>query len=146
MAQLASLASIVGAGASIYGNVRAAQEQSRIRKAQNTAIAQQNAARAQELQIQRDADARDRQLALARTLAAARARLAAGGVQPNEGSAAALSAGLRTEAAADQSAQDSLLQTRLAQGRRSLLNPDGTLTAFLRSGRNIGTVARNLLD
>jgi len=146
MAQLASLASIVGAGASIYGNVRAAQEQSKLRKAQNAAIAQQNAARAQELQIQREADTRDRQLALARTIAAARARLAAGGVRPDEGSAAALSAGLQTEAAADQATQDSLLQARLAQGRRSLLNPDGTLTAFLRSGRAIGTIARNLLD
>jgi len=146
MAQLASLATLVGAGASVYGGVRAAQEQSKIRKAQNAAIAAQNAERAQQLTIQNEADARDRQQALARTIAAARARLAAGGVRPDEGSAAALAAGLRTDAAMDQGEQDALLQARLGQGRRSLLNPDGTLTAFLRSGLTVGRAMRNLLD
>ena len=38
-----------------------------------------------------------------------------------------------------------MLQSRLAQGRRSLLNTDGTLNAFLRSGQTLGTFARNLL-
>ena len=145
MAQLASLATLVGAGASIYGNVRAAQEQKKIRQAQNDAIRAQEAERAQQLTIQRQADARERQQALARTLAAVRARLASGGVRPDEGSAAALAAGLRSDAAADQAEQNALIDSRIAAGRRSLLNPDGTLTAFLRSGQTVGTAFRNLL-
>lgn len=145
MAQLASLATLIGAGASIYGNVRAAQDQAKARKAQNAAIAAQNAERAKQLRIEAEADARSRQEALARTIAAARARLAAGGISPNEGSAAALAAGLQSDAAATASEQDALLQSRLAQGRRSLLNSDGTLTAFLRSGQTFGTAVRSLL-
>jgi len=145
MAQLASLATIIGAGASIYGSVRAAQDQDRMRKAQNAAIAAQNAERARQLRIQRDAEARARQEALARTVAAVRARLAAGGVRPDEGSAAALTAGLRRDAETDISEQAALFESRIAQGRRSLLNPDGTLTAFLRSGPSFATIARNLL-
>lgn len=145
MAQLASLATLIGAGASIYGNVRAAQDQAKARKAQNAAIAAQNAERAKQLRIEAEANARERQAALARTVAAARARLAAGGVNPDQGSAAALTAGLRRDA--DASAQDeaALLQSRLAQGRRSLLNTDGTLTALLRSGQTFGTALRSLL-
>jgi hypothetical protein len=145
MAQLASLATLVGTGASIYGSVRAAQEQNRIRKAQNAALQAQAAERAEQLRIQRDADARSRQEALARTIAGVRARLAAGGVRPDEGSAAALAAGLRQDAAIDQSEDDALVASRIAQGRRSLLNPDGTLTAFLRSGQTFGSALRNLL-
>lgn len=145
MAQLASLATLIGTGASIYGNVRAAQDQAKARKAQNAAIAAQNAERAKQLRIEAEASARTRQEALARTLAAARARLAAGGVRPDEGSAAALAAGLRRDAASDLTEQDALLHSRLAQGRRSLLNTDGTLTAFLRSGQSFGTALRNLI-
>src|SRR5690242_15670374 len=117
MAQLASLATLVGAGASIYGNVRAAQEQGKIRKAQNAAVLAQTAERAQQLRIQNDADTRERQQLLARTMAAVRARLAAGGIRPDEGSAAALAAGLRSDAASDLGEQGALLQSRIAQGR-----------------------------
>lgn len=145
MAQLASLASLIGAGASVYGSVRAAQEQGKASKAQNDAIRTQQAERTRQLSVQSDADRRARQETLARTLASVRARLASGGLRPDEGSAAALTAGLRSDAEADQADQNALFDSRLAAGRRSLLNPDGTLTAFLRSGQTIGTAFRNLL-
>ena len=145
MAQLASLATLIGAGASIYGNVRAAQDQGRARKAQNDAIRAQEAERTRQLRIQGEADTRGRQEALARTIASVRARLASGGVRPDEGSAGALAAGLRRDAEADQADQNALLDSRLSVGRRSLLNRDGTLTAFLRSGQTFGTALRNLL-
>ena len=45
-----------------------------------------------------------------------------------------------------QNADDATLRARLAQGRGSLLNPDGTLTAVRSSGRTLGNIARNLLD
>ena len=145
MAQLASLATLIGAGASIYGGVRAAQEQKKIRQAQNETIRVQEAERARQLRIQSEADTRGRKEALARTISAVRARLASGGVRPDEGSAGALAAGLRLDSAADQADENALYDSRLAAGRRSLLNPDGTLTAFLRSGQTFGTALRNLL-
>ena len=43
-------------------------------------------------------------------------------------------------------AEDAVYQARLGQGRASLLAPDGTLTALLRSGRTLGGIARSLLD
>ena len=72
MAQIASLATLIGAGASIYGHVRTAQDQAKARKAANAAIAAQNAERAQQLQIEADANTRARKETLARTIAAAR--------------------------------------------------------------------------
>lgn len=146
MAALASLATVVGAGASIYGNVRQAQQQNALNKAQVQIAQQQEAARQETLQAQQAADARQRQATLARTIATARARLAASGISPDGGSAGALTAGLTQDAAAAQDAGDTTLRARLAQGRVSLLNPDGTFTALLQSSRSFGLAARNLLD
>jgi hypothetical protein len=146
MAALASLATLVGAGASIYGNARQAQQQNALNKAQVQIAQQQEAARQQALLAQQQADAQQRQLTLAKTIATTRARLAASGVSPDGGSAGALTAGLTQEAAAAQNADDATLRARLAQGRVSLLNPDGTFTALLQSGRTFGFAARSLLD
>ena len=49
-------------------------------------------------------------------------------------------------AEAAQGAEDATFRARMANGRASLLNPDGTLTALLQSGRGFGVIARNLLD
>jgi hypothetical protein len=94
MAQLASLATLIGAGVSTYAHIRQGQEMSAYRKAQERAAAAQDAARAQELTLERQSKARERGEQLRRTIAAARARLAASGVKPDEGSGAALTRGL----------------------------------------------------
>ncbi|MBK1658056.1 hypothetical protein [Paracraurococcus ruber] len=146
MAALASLATLVGAGASIYGNVRQAQQQNELNRAQIQIAQQQEAARQDALRAQQQEAALQRQQTLAKTIATTRARLAASGVAPDEGSAGALTAGLTQEAAAAQNADDATLRARLAQGRVSLLNPDGTFTALLQSSRTFGFAARNLLD
>jgi transcription initiation factor TFIID subunit TAF12 len=146
MAALASLATLVGAGASVYGNVRQAQQQNTLNKAQVQIAQQQEAARQQALLAQQQQDAQQRALTLAKTIATTRARLAASGVAPDAGSAGALTAGLTQEAAAAQTADDATLRARLAQGRVSLLNPDGTFTALLQSGRTFGFATRSLLD
>lgn len=146
MGALASIATLVGAGASIYGTVRQAQQTSAVSRAQAQQAQTQEVVRQDELTAARAADARNRSATLARTLATARARLAAGGVSPDQGSGAALAAGLRADAAADAGEDDALLRARLARGRASLLAPDGTLNAVLQSGRALGSIARNLLD
>jgi hypothetical protein len=146
MAQLAPIATALGAGASLYSTVRQAQVQSSNARAQTDAARQQEAARQQQLAAQQAAEARAREARLAGTTAAARARLAASGVSPDEGSAAALTAGLERDAAAAQSDSDQLFAARLAAGRRSLLNNDGSLTTWLRAGTSFGTSLRNLLD
>ncbi len=107
---------------------------------------QQEAARQDALRAQQAADAQARAQTLAKTIATTRARLAAGGVAPDAGSSAALTAGLTQEAAAAQTADDATLRARLAQGRISLLNPDGSFTALLQSGRTFGFATRSLLD
>lgn len=146
MAQLAPIATLFGAGASLYGTVRQAQVQSaQARRAQDAAQAE-NAARAQQLAAQQAAEARAREARLAGTVAATRARLAAGGVSPDEGSAAALTSGLRRDAAAAQADTDAVFAARLASGRRSLLNDDGSLTPWLRAGATFSNALRNLLD
>lgn len=146
MAQLASLATLVGTGATIYSQVRQGQQQQANAKAQAEMLRRQEAERQRQLQVTRDAEARARQDVLARTVASARARLGASGVRPDEGSGAALTAGLRQDAAADQAENDALFASRLAAGRRSLLNADGSLTAFLRAGQTFGTALRSLLE
>jgi hypothetical protein len=146
MGALTSIATLVGTGAGIYGNIRRAQGQAAYDRAQAQQQANINAARQRELEAQQAEQARQRQAILARTIAAARARFAAGGVSPDDGSAAALTGGLAQDAAATQAADDATFRARLAQGRTSLLNEDGTLTAALRSGRSFGFAARNLLD
>ena len=146
MGALASLATVLGAGATIYGNVRASQAQIANNKAQAQVTALQETARQEALAAQEQQQSLQRQQTLARTVAAARARAGASGVSPDTGSAAALTAGLTQEAAAAQGADNAAFQARMALGRSSLLNPDGTLTTLLQSGRTFGVAARNLLD
>jgi pimeloyl-ACP methyl ester carboxylesterase len=61
-------------------------------------------------------------------------------------SPAALTAGLRRDAAQDAAEDAAVASARLAAGRRSLLAPDGSLNAFLRAGQSLGGAVRNLLD
>jgi len=146
MGALTSLATVLGAGATIYGHVRQAQAQTAASHAQAQISAAQDAARQDMLLAQAQEQALQRQQALAHAVSSARARFAAAGVSPDQGSAAALTGGLAQEAAAAQGADAATLRARLADGRSSLLNPDGTLTALLQSGRSFGVIARNLLD
>ncbi|MGG5887988.1 hypothetical protein ACLF3G_12690 [Falsiroseomonas sp. HC035] len=146
MAQLAPIATAIGAGASIYGSVQQAQTQSASAKAQANAAREQEAARVAQASVQQSVDARAREQRLAGTLASTRARLAAGGISADEGSAAALTAGLERDAAAAQSDSDQVFAARISAGRRSLLNNDGSLTSWLRAGSTFGTSLRNLLD
>lgn len=146
MAQIAPIATVLGAGASIYATQRSAQTQAAQARQQAEQARAQNEARTQQLAAQQAAESRTREARLAGTLAAARARLAAGGVQPDEGSAAALASGLRHDAAAAESDSLAVFSARLAAGRRSLLNDDGSLTPWLRAGATFSGALRNLLD
>ncbi len=146
MAQLASLATLIGAGVSTYANIRQGQQMEAYRKAREREIAAQEAARRQEEQMEQQSRARERAERLRRTIAAARTRLAAGGVNPDEGSGAALAQGLARDAAAAQAEDDALYALRLSTGRSSLLRPDGSLNAYLRAGQSFATALRNLLD
>ena len=146
MAQLAPLAAAAGAGATLY----ATAQQARLQKAANqqgVANAQaQQAAQAASQAVQQAADTRARDARLAGTVASARARLAAGGVAPDEGSAGALVAGLQRDSAAVGADSDAAYAARLSAGRRSLLQYDGSLTPWLRAGTSLGTSFRNLLE
>jgi hypothetical protein len=142
MAQLASLATLIGAGASIYGNIRQGQAMRAQAAAARAAAEERN----RQLAIQNEAEARARRETLARTIAAARARFAAGGIRPDEGSAAALLSGLAADAAAAQNESDALFRSRLAAGRRSLLQPDLSFIPFVRAGQTFGAALRSLLD
>ena len=146
MAQIAPIATVLGAGASIYGMQRQAQVQAAQARQQVAQATAQNDLRSQQLAAQQAAEQRQRDARLAGTLAATRARLAAGGIQPDEGSAAALTAGLRRDAAAAQSDSLAVFDARLAAGRRSLLNDDGSLTPWLRAGATFSGTLRTLLD
>ena len=146
MAALASIATVVGAGASVYGQVRQAQAAKAMNRAQVAVDRQQEVARQQALLAQQAQERQARAQALGRTIAATRARLAASGQSADAGSAGAVTAGLKADAAAAQGAEEAVYGARLAQGRASLLAPDGTLTALLRSGRTLGGIARSLLD
>jgi hypothetical protein len=145
MAQLASLASLAGTGLAVYGQVRQGRQQQATQRAQEENLRAQQAAQQDQAAVQAAAAERERAERLARTIASARARLAAGGVAPDEGSAAALTAGLRRDAAQDAADDAALGAARLAAGRRSLLQPDGSLNAFLRAGQTLGGAVRNLL-
>jgi hypothetical protein len=146
MGALASLGTVLGAGATVYGNIRQNQAQKATNRAQAQITSDQETLRQQALVAQEQEAALQRQQTLARTVAAARARAGASGVSPDTGSAAAITAGLTQEAAAAAGADNATLRARMAQGRSSLLNPDGTLTTLLQSGRTFGVAARNLLD
>jgi len=139
MAQIASIASLALAGASLEGQMRN-------RKAERQAREAQQSAQQQLLASQQAAQQRARQDILARSIAATRARLAAGGLSPDEGSAAALVAGMRADAAQNDAESADLLRLRLAAGRPSLLNGTGDFQSFVRATQSFGAVARNLLD
>ncbi len=146
MAQIAPIATLIGAGTSLYAAAQQAQSQSAQIRQQVANAQAQSQAQAQQVAAQQAADERARQSRLAGTIASARARLAAGGVTPDEGSAAALTAGLESEAAAAKADSDAVFAARLAAGRRSLLNSDGSLTTWLRAGNSFGNALRSLLE
>ena len=135
MAQIASIASLALAGASMQSQVKNRKLEARARESQQQYLASQQAAQQ-----------RAQQDILTRSIAATRARFAAGGVSPDEGSAAALVAGMRTDAARSDSESAELLRLRLAAGRPSLLNANGELQGFVRATQSFGAIARNLLD
>lgn len=146
MAQLAPIVTLAATGASIY-----AQSQEAKRQKKNAQIQQQNAqvqqdAQQQVLAVQATQNAAERQRALERSIASSRARLAAGGVNPDEGSGAAMAAGLRTAAQEAQGADDAVYAARLTAGRKSLLDQDASLTNWVRAGQGLGRVVKSLLD
>ena len=135
MAALASVATLVAAGASAAGSLRQADAQRQNQRAQAGLAQQQEQSRQQELVVQREKDRLEREQTLARTIASTRARLGAAGVAPDDGSAA--------EA---EDASDEAFRIRLARGRSSLLSPDGGgVTTALSVGRTLGQAARSLL-
>ncbi|MBB5692260.1 hypothetical protein [Muricoccus pecuniae] len=146
MAQLAPVVTLAATGASIYATSQEAKRQKK-----NAQIQQQNAQAQQEVQqqvlaIQAAQDTAERRRALDRSIASARARLAAGGVNPDQGSAAALTAGLRATAQGAQQADDATYAARLSAGRKSLLDQDSSLTNWVRAGQGLGRAMKNLLD
>lgn len=146
MAALGSLATLASAGVGLYAQTRAQQQNAAMQRAQAELTQQQEAARQQQLTVQQQVDRRARGEQVARTVASVRARLAAGGLSVDDGSAAAVAQGLKADAAAGQADSDALFSARLAAGRSSLLRPDGSLTAWLRAAPTFGNALRNLLD
>jgi len=149
MAALSSLATLASTGVGLYAQQQS-QARARVQQRAQVEIQQQaEASRQQQLLLQQQAEARARSDRLARTLASTRARLAAGGLSVDDGSAATVQQGLRADAAAGQQDSDDLFRARLASGRASLLNPDGsltTVTSLLRALPSFGTAVRSLLD
>ena len=135
MAQIATVASLALAGASMQDQAKKRKVEARARDAQQQYIASQQAAQQ-----------RARQDVLARSIAATRARFGASGVSPDEGSASALVAGMRADAAQTDSESADLLRQRLAAGRASLVNSNGDFQGFVRATQSFGAIARNLLD
>ena len=146
MAALTSLATLAGAGASLYAQNRAQQQQRAMQRAQLDIAQQAEQARQQQLALQHVGDTRARGEQLACTIASARARMAAGGLAVDDGSAAAVTQGLAQDAAAGAADSDALFRARLSSGRASLLNPDATLTNALGALPSFGRAVRNLLD
>jgi len=135
MAQIATIASLTLAGASMQNQAKNRKVEARAREAQQQYIASQQAAQQ-----------RARQDILARSIAATRARFGASGVSPDEGSASTLIAGMRADVAQADSESADLLRQRLAAGRASLLNSNGDFQGFVRATQSFGAIARNLLD
>ncbi|WP_458093839.1 hypothetical protein [Roseomonas sp. WA12] len=146
MAQLAPVVTLAATGASIY-----AQSQEAKRQKKNAQVQQRNAlvqqdAQQQVLAVQATQDAAERQRVLDRSIASSRARLAAGGVNPDEGSGAAMAAGLRAAAREAQGTDDAVYAARLTAGRKSLLDQDASLTNWVRAGQGLGRIVKSLLD
>lgn len=135
MAQLVPIASIVTGVAGLVGAHQQYQAQRRAIAAQ----AQAAEAREAQLRAATEETQRRRREMLARTIASTRARLAASGVGANEGSGAALLAGLEEEAKEQDAFEERELALRLSAGRRSLLEPTGNLTPFIRAGSQLAT-------
>lgn len=146
MAALASIATLVGAGASLYVGNRNLQAQKATQLAQAQANQQVEGQHQTQLIADQQAEQRARVLQLARTVATTRARLAASGVSPDDGSGAAITTGLATDTAAAAQDSDAAFRARLASGRASLLNQDTSVTGFARASTSIGGALRNLLD
>lgn len=146
MAALASLATLASAGVGLYAQQRTAAAQRTTQRAQVGIQQQQEEARQRQLSAQQEAETRARREQLERTLAATRARLAAGGISVSDGSAATVQEGLRADAQASMRDNEALYRARLASGRASLLNPDATTTNWLRSLPSLGNAVRSLLD
>ena len=145
MAQLAPIVTLAATGASLY-----AQSQQAARTKKNAQAQQQNTQLQQETQqqilaAQAQQDNAERQRTLDKSLASARARLAAGGTNPNEGSAAALASGLRSAAEEEKASSDAVYAARLAAGRKSLLDQDSSLNNWVQAGRSLGRTVTSLL-
>ena len=145
MAQLVPIAAVAGTAASLYGTVRQGQQQQSAARAQAQQQQQELDGRAQQLATAQAVDARGQQERLERTVASTRARLAASGVSPDQGSAGAITAGLAEDAAAASADSAGSYAARMASGRSSLLNADGSLTTWLRAGNSFGRAVTNLL-
>lgn len=135
MAQLVPIASIVTGVAGLVG----AQQQYQAQRRALAAQAQAAEAREAQLRAATEESQRRRREMLARTIASTRARLAASGVGASEGSSAALLAGLEEEANEQDAFEEQQLALRLSAGRRSLLEPTGNLTPFIRAGTQLAT-------
>jgi anti-sigma28 factor (negative regulator of flagellin synthesis) len=146
MAALTSLATLAGTGATLYAQNRAQQQARATQRAQVEINQQGEQARMQQLGLQQQGENRERGEQLARTVASARARLAAGGLAVDDGSAASVTQGLAADAAAGAADSDALFRARLSSGRASLLNPDATLVNALRALPSFGGAVRSLLD
>ena len=146
MAQLAPVVTLAATGASIYAQSQQAARQKKNAQAQQANALQQQQAQQQILTVQAAQNTAERQAQLERSIASARARLAAGGVDPNDGSSAALVAGLRSTAAAEQNSDDATYAARLTAGRKSLLDQDASMTSWARAAQGLGRVATSLLD
>ena len=146
MAALSSIGTLLGSGATLYSQQRAKQAQYDTQRAQAEANQAVEVQRQNQLIAQQQAEARNRQLQLARSIATTRARLASSGVAPDDGSAAAITTGLTGDAAAAANASDAVFRAQLASGRASLLNPATNATSFTRAGRSFGSALNNLLQ
>jgi vacuolar-type H+-ATPase subunit E/Vma4 len=177
MAQLATVATIAASAANVvqgFSQSRASsqnrsaaaqqQQERQLEQQQQEQLQQEDRRRRQaaenaQLQAQSAERARQRQVLLEKTVASTRARLAASGTSPDEGSGAALIGGLRKDAADAQAAEDQQLGARIAEnddlparmsaGRRSLIDESGNLTGFTRAVRSVaslGSGLRSLLD
>ena len=145
MAALASVATLAAAGFGAAATIRQSNAQRQASRAQADLAQGQEQARQQELILAREKDRAERQQTLQRTIASTRARLGAAGVAPDDGSAAALTTGLAETAAAAEDQSDDAFRLRLARGRASLLNTDGSLAPALQVGRSLGQAARSLI-
>jgi hypothetical protein len=146
MAQIATIAGLAIAGVSAYNQEQQQRQRKAETRVQQEAARGQQVAQQQVMTSQAAAQQRARQEVLARTIAATRARMAAGGISADEGSASALTAGMVADAAQDQAENADLLRMRLAAGRPSLLSANGDFQGFVRATQSFGAIARNLLD